>query len=67
MGLTTPLTNAVSDLRVNQDSLALVSKNISNSGTQGYHRQSLNVVDYNAQSSAYARSVGASRAFNTSL
>ncbi|MGV8833088.1 MAG: flagellar hook-associated protein FlgK [Devosia sp.] len=67
MGLTTSLTNAVSGLRVNQDSLALVSKNISNSGTPGYHRQSLNVVDYNAQSSTYARSVGAARAFNSSL
>jgi len=67
MGLTTSLTNAVSGLRVNQDSLALVSKNISNSGTPGYHRQSLNVVDYNTQSSTYARSVGATRAFNTSL
>tara|TARA_R110002020_G_scaffold144399_15_gene317417 strand:+ start:789 stop:2627 length:1839 start_codon:yes stop_codon:yes gene_type:complete len=67
MGLTTSLTNAVSGLRVNQDSLALVSKNISNSGTPGYHRQSLNVVDYNTQSSTYARSVGAARAFNTSL
>lgn len=67
MGLTTSLTNAVSGLRVNQDSLALVSKNIANSGTPGYHRQSLNVVDYNAQSSTYARSIGANRAFNSSL
>ena len=67
MGLTTSLTNAVSGLRVNQDSLALVSRNISNSGTPGYHKQSLNVVDYNTQTSTYARSVGASRAFNTSL
>lgn len=67
MGLTTSLTNAVSGLRVNQDALGLVSKNIGNSGTPGYHRQSLNVVDYNSQSSSYARSVGASRAFNISL
>ncbi|WP_193335312.1 flagellar hook-associated protein FlgK [Devosia beringensis] len=67
MGLTTSLTNAVSGLKVNQDSLALVSRNISNSGTPGYHKQSLNVVDYNSQSSSYARSVGANRAFNTSL
>jgi len=67
MGLTTSLTNAVSGLRVNQDSLGLVSKNIANSGTPGYHRQSLNIVDYNSQSSSYARSVGAARAFNSSL
>ncbi|HEV7345661.1 MAG TPA: flagellar hook-associated protein FlgK [Devosia sp.] len=67
MGLTTSLTNAVSGLRVNQDALGLVSKNIANSGTPGYHRQSLNVVDYNSQDSSYARSVGANRAFNQSL
>ena len=67
MGLTTSLTNAVSGLRVNQDSLDILSRNIGNAGTPGYHRQSLNIVDYNAQSSSYARTVGANRAFNLSL
>ncbi|MHA6690166.1 flagellar hook-associated protein FlgK [Devosia sp. A449] len=67
MGLTTSLTNAVSGLRVNQDGLDILSRNIANSGTPGYHKQSLNVVDYNAQNSAYARTVGANRAFNSSL
>lgn len=67
MGLTTSLTNAVSGLRVNQDSINVLSRNIANSGTPGYHRQSLNVVDYNAQSSTYARTIGVDRAFNTSL
>src|SRR6218665_3559358 len=67
MGLTTSLTNAVSGLRVNQDSLDILSRNIANSGTPGYHRQSLNVVDYNSQDSSYARSVGTTRAFNASL
>ncbi|MGB3338633.1 MAG: flagellar hook-associated protein FlgK [Devosia sp.] len=67
MGLTTSLTNAVSGLRVNQDSIDVLSRNIANSGTPGYHRQSLNVVDYNAQNSTYARSIGVNRAFNTSL
>ena len=67
MGLTTSLTNAVSGLRVNQDSLDLVSRNIANSGTPGYHKQSLNVIDYNTQTSSYARSAGANRAFNQSL
>lgn len=67
MGLTTSLTNAVSGLRVNQDSLSILSRNIANSGTPGYHRQSLNIVDYNSQDSTYARSVGTSRAFNASL
>lgn len=67
MGLTTSLTNAVSGLRTNQDSLDLVSRNIANSGTPGYHKQSLNVIDYNTQTSSYARSAGANRAFNQSL
>ena len=67
MGLTASLTNAVSGLRVNQDSLDILSRNIANSGTPGYHRQSLNIVDYNSQDSSYARSVGTKRAFNASL
>ena len=67
MGLTTSLTNAVTGLKVNQDSLAILSRNIANSGTPGYHKQSNNVVDYNSQSSSYARTIGATRAFNQSL
>ena len=67
MGLTSSLTNAVSGLRVNQDSLDILSRNIANAGTPGYHRQSLNIVDYNSQDSSYARSVGTQRAFNASL
>jgi flagellar hook-associated protein 1 FlgK len=67
MGLTSSLTNAVSGLRVNQDSLDILSRNIANSGTPGYHRQSLNIVDYNSRDASYARSVGTNRAFNSSL
>ncbi|MDB5622296.1 MAG: flgK [Devosia sp.] len=67
MGLTTSLSNAVTGLRVNQDSLAILSRNIANQGTPGYHRQSLNIADYNGQTSSYARTLGTNRAFNTSL
>lgn len=67
MGLSTSLTNAVSGLRVNQDALDILSRNIANSGTPGYHRQSLNVIDHNSQNSAYARTQGVNRAFNESL
>ena len=67
MGLTTSLSNAVSGLRINQDSLDILSRNIANKGTPGYHKQNLNVVDYNGQTGTYARSAGATRAFNTSL
>src|SRR3546814_3379541 len=67
MGLTSSLPNVVSGLRVNQESLDILSLNIANAGTPGYHRQALNIVDYNSQDSSYARSVGTQRAFNASL
>ncbi|GHA14803.1 flagellar hook-associated protein FlgK [Devosia pacifica] len=67
MGLLTSINNAVSGIRVNQDSLNLVSKNIANSGTPGYHRQSLSVIDYGNEASSYARTSGVQRAFNQSL
>lgn len=67
MGLTASLNNAVSGLRINQDSIDVLSRNVANAGTPGYNRQSLNVIDYNSQSGAYARSAGVTRAFNTSL
>ena len=67
MGLTTSLNNAVSGLRINQDSIDVLSRNVANAGTPGYNRQSLNVIDYNAQSGTYARSAGVTRAFNSSL
>lgn len=67
MGLTSSISNATSGLRVNQDALEILSRNIGNSGTPGYHKQSLNVVDHNGNTGTYARSAGAVRAFNTSL
>ena len=67
MGLTTSLSNAVSGLRTNQDALGVISRNIANSGTPGYNRQSVNVVDYNSQTSTYARTTSTTRAFNASL
>ena len=67
MGLTTSLSNAVSGLRVNQDSLAILSRNVANQGTPGYHRQALSIADYNSENSSYARTLGTTRAFNASL
>lgn len=67
MGLTSSLNNAVSGLRINQDSIDILSRNVANAGTPGYNRQSLNVIDYNSQNGTYAMSMGANRAFNTSL
>ncbi|MHA6297742.1 flagellar hook-associated protein FlgK [Devosia sp. CAU 1758] len=67
MGLVSSLSNAVSGLRTSQDSITVLSRNIANSGTPGYHRQSLNIIDYNSVNSTYARSAGVNRAFNQSL
>lgn len=67
MGLTTSLNHALSGLRTNQDSMSILSRNVANSGTPGYHRQALTVLDYNEQDSTYAKSAGATRAFNSSL
>ncbi|QYO75293.1 flagellar hook-associated protein FlgK [Devosia salina] len=67
MGLVSSLSNAVSGLRTSQDSITILSRNVSNSGTPGYHRQSLNIIDYSSVNSTYARSAGVDRAFNLSL
>lgn len=67
MGLMSSLSNAVSGLRTNQDSISVLSRNVSNAGTPGYHKQSVNIVDYNSVNSSYARTVGINRAFSQSL
>lgn len=67
MGLLSSLSNAVSGLRINQDSISVLSRNVANAGTPGYHRQSLNVIDYNSTNATYARSAGVDRAFSLSL
>ncbi len=67
MGLVSSLSNAVSGLRVSQDSITILSRNVANAGTPGYHRQSLNIVDHNSANASYARTAGVNRAFNSSL
>ncbi|OJX50808.1 MAG: flagellar hook-associated protein FlgK [Devosia sp. 66-22] len=54
-------------MRVGQNSLEVLSRNVSNSGTPGYHKQSLSVIDTVAGASSYARSGTVERAFNKSL
>ena len=66
MGLSVSLSNALSGMRVGNDSLDVLSRNIANSGTPGYHRQSLTVIDRLANSPS-ARTGGLERAFNQSL
>ena len=67
MGLSASLSNALSGMHVSQNSLEVLSRNVSNSGTPGYHKQSLSVIDTVAGSSSYARSGTVQRAFNKSL
>lgn len=67
MGLVSSLSNAVSGLRVSQDSISILSRNVANAGTPGYHRQSLNIVDHNSANASYARTAGVNRAFSSSL
>src|SRR5690606_32664429 len=59
--------NALSGMSVSQNSLEVLSRNVSNAGTPGYHRQSLAITDMVAGSSSYARSGTVQRAFNQSL
>lgn len=67
MGLSATLGNALSGMNVNQKSLDVLSRNVSNSGTPGYHRQSLTVIDNIGSNSTYVRSGQVERAFSKSL
>ena len=58
MSLSASLTNALSGMRTSQNSLEVLSRNVSNAGTPGYHRQSLSVIDTKGVNSTYARSGG---------
>ena len=67
MGLSASLTNALSGMSTSQSSLEVLSRNVSNAGTPGYHKQSLSVIDTKGVNSIFARSGGVERAFNSSL
>jgi len=67
MGLSTTLSNALSGLHVTDNALDVVSRNVSNSGTPGYHRQSINSTELLGVSSSSARTSALQRAFNQSL
>eukprot|EP01036_Dinobryon_divergens_P005913 gene5913-7841_t len=67
MGLSASISNALSGMSTSQASLEVLSRNVSNSGTPGYHKQSLTVIDTKNSNSVSARSGGVERAFNKSL
>ena len=67
MGLGVALSNALSGMSTSQASLEVLSRNVSNSGTPGYHAQSLNVIDTQGANSIFARTGAVQRAFDSAL
>ncbi|MBN9303982.1 MAG: flagellar hook-associated protein FlgK [Devosia sp. 67-54] len=67
MGLGISLANALTGMATSQASLNVVSRNVANAGTPGYHKQSLSVIDTMGVNSIFARTGGVQRAFDASL
>jgi flagellar hook-associated protein 1 FlgK len=67
MGLSVSLANALTGMATSQASLNVVSRNVANAGTPGYHKQSLSVIDTMGVNSIFARSGGVERAFDSAL
>lgn len=67
MGLSVTLANALSGMRIGQSSLDVLSHNVANAGTPGYHKRSVSVIDTLGVNSTYAREGKLTRAFNQSL
>lgn len=67
MGLSVTLSNALSGMRIGQSALDVLSHNVANAGTPGYHRRSITVIDTLGANSTYAREGQLTRAFNQSL
>ena len=64
MGLSAVLNNALSGLTSNQASLEVLSRNVSNSGTPGYHSESMSVIGQAGPDSNYAIATQVTRAFD---
>lgn len=67
MGLSASLSNALSGLRASQKGLEVVSRNVSNAGSPGYHRQSLVVKDAVGNNSNYVQFAGINRTANAAI
>lgn len=67
MGLTVAIGNALSGLKASQTALEVISRNISNAGTPGYHKQTLNVVEVGRGDNSYVRAGDVNRAFDPIL
>ena len=67
MGLTVAIGNALSGLKASQTALEVISRNISNAGTPGYHKQTLNVIEVGRGDNSYVRAGEVSRGFDSIL
>lgn len=67
MGLSVTLSNALSGMKVGQKQLDVLSNNVANAGTPGYHKRSLSVIEASGAYSTYARDGGLTRSFNQAL
>lgn len=67
MGLTVAIGNALSGLKASQSALEVISRNISNAGTPGYHKQTLNAVEVGRGDNSYVRAGTVDRAFDSIL
>ena len=67
MGLSVTLSNALSGMKIGQSALDVLSGNVANAGTPGYHKRSVSVIDSLGVNSTYAREGMLTRTFNQSL
>lgn len=67
MGLSVTLANALSGMKIGQNALDVLSGNVANAGTPGYHKRSISVIDSLGANSTYARQGALTRTFNQSL
>jgi len=67
MGLTVAIGNALSGLKASQTALEVISRNISNAGTPGYHKQTLNALEVGRGDNSYVRAGTVERAFDSIL
>lgn len=67
MGLSVSLANALTGMLTSQSGLEVLSRNVANAGTPGYHKQSLNIDERFTGVSSYVREAGVQRAFAAAL
>ncbi|WP_299347481.1 flagellar hook-associated protein FlgK [uncultured Maritalea sp.] len=67
MGLSVTLSNALAGMDMNQRGLTVVSRNVANAGTPGYHRQKLSLVEDLGVNSVNVRVAKVQRAYVQAL